>query len=46
MANFKYVVKDSKGNKHEGAITATSLDGAVNKLREDGNTVKDGQGYG
>lgn len=39
MANFKYVVKDSKGNKHEGNITANSLDGAVNKLREGGNTV-------
>jgi len=39
MANFKYVVKDAKGNKHEGTLTATSLDGAANKLREDGNTV-------
>jgi len=39
MANFKYVVKDAKGNKHEGAITASSLDSAANKLREDGNTV-------
>lgn len=39
MANFKYVVKDTKGNKHEGDITANSLDGAVNKLREGGNTV-------
>jgi len=39
MANFKYVVKDAKGNKHEGMITATSLDGAANKLREDGSTV-------
>ena len=39
MANFKYVVKDSKGNKHEGTVNATSLDGAVNKLREGGNTV-------
>lgn len=39
MANFKYLVKDAKGNKHEGMITATSLDGAANKLREDGSTV-------
>jgi type IV pilus assembly protein PilC len=39
MPSYKYVVKDSKGNKHEGAITATSMDGAVNKLREGGNTV-------
>ncbi|MCP4581403.1 MAG: type II secretion system F family protein [candidate division Zixibacteria bacterium] len=39
MANFKYVVKDKKGNKHEGSVTANSLDGAVNKLRDEGNTV-------
>ncbi len=39
MATFKYVVKDSKGNKHEGTVSATSVDGAVNKLREGGNTV-------
>jgi len=39
MANFSYVVKDSKGNKHEGTISANSLDAALNKLRESGQTV-------
>jgi type IV pilus assembly protein PilC len=39
MATFNYVVKDTKGNKHEGTISASSLDGALNKLRESGQTV-------
>src|SRR3990172_1648629 len=39
MANFAYVVKDSRGNKHEGTISANSLDAALNKLRESGQTV-------
>jgi type IV pilus assembly protein PilC len=39
MATFAYVVKDSKGNKHEGTISAASLDAALNKLRESGQTV-------
>jgi len=39
MANFAYVVKDSKGNEHEGTISAASLDAALNKLRESGQTV-------
>ena len=39
MANFNYIVKDTKGNKHEGSVTAASLDAALNKLRESGNTV-------
>jgi type IV pilus assembly protein PilC len=39
MASFNYIAKDSKGNKHEGTITANSLDGALNKLRESGQTV-------
>lgn len=39
MANYSYVVKDSKGNKHEGSISAASLDAALNKLRESGQTV-------
>ena len=39
MATFNYVVKDTKGNKHEGALNAASLDAALNKLRESGNTV-------
>jgi type IV pilus assembly protein PilC len=39
MATFSYVVKDSKGNKHEGTIAANSLDAALNKLRESGQTV-------
>jgi len=39
MANYNYLVKDSKGNKHEGSLTAASLDAALNKLREGGNTV-------
>lgn len=39
MATFNYIVKDSKGNKHEGTVTAASLDAALNKLREGGQTV-------
>jgi type IV pilus assembly protein PilC len=39
MASYKYEVKDQKGNKHEGTVTSSSMDGAVNKLREGGNTV-------
>jgi type IV pilus assembly protein PilC len=39
MASFSYIVKDSKGNKHEGTVTAASLDAALNKLREGGHTV-------
>jgi type IV pilus assembly protein PilC len=39
MASFAYVVKDQKGNKHEGTISANSLDEALNKLRESGQTV-------
>ena len=39
MATFNYVVKDSKGNKHEGSVSASSLDAALNKLRDQGNTV-------
>jgi type IV pilus assembly protein PilC len=39
MATFAYVVKDSKGNKHEGTVAAASLDAALNKLRESGQTV-------
>lgn len=39
MASFAYVVKDNKGNKHDGTITASSLDEALNKLRESGQTV-------
>jgi type IV pilus assembly protein PilC len=39
MATYSYVVKDSKGNKHEGTVSAASLDAALNKLRESGQTV-------
>lgn len=39
MANYNYIVKDNKGNKHEGTISAASLDAALNKLRESGQTV-------
>ena len=39
MPTFAYVVKDSKGNKHEGTISADSLDAALNKLRDSGQTV-------
>ncbi len=39
MASFSYIVKDNKGNKHDGTITASSLDEALNKLRESGQTV-------
>ncbi|MEE8417310.1 MAG: type II secretion system F family protein [candidate division Zixibacteria bacterium] len=39
MATFSYIVKDTKGNKHDGTVTANSLDEALNKLRESGQTV-------
>ena len=39
MPSFSYLIKDSKGNKHEGTISATNLDAALNKLRESGQTV-------
>ncbi len=39
MPSFSYVIKDSKGNKHEGTISAGTLDTALNKLRESGQTV-------
>ena len=39
MASFAYVIKDQKGNKHEGTISANTLDEALNKLRESGQTV-------
>ena len=39
MATFAYVIKDKKGNKHDGTISATSLDEALNKLRESGQTI-------
>jgi type IV pilus assembly protein PilC len=39
MPTFVYVVKDSKGNKHEGTLSAASIDAALNKLRESGQTV-------
>jgi len=39
MPSFSYLVKDNKGNKHEGTISATNLDAALNKLREAGQTV-------
>ena len=39
MPSFSYLVKDTKGNKHEGTISATNLDAALNKLREAGQTV-------
>jgi len=39
MASFAYVIKDQKGNKHEGTISATTLDEALNRLRESGQTV-------
>lgn len=39
MPTYRYIVKDTKGNNHEGTVSATTLDGAVNKLREGGNTV-------
>jgi type IV pilus assembly protein PilC len=39
MPSFAYLVKDQKGNKHEGTISANSLDEALNKLRESGQTV-------
>jgi type IV pilus assembly protein PilC len=39
MPSYSYLVKDNKGNKHEGTISATNLDVALNKLRESGQTV-------
>ena len=39
MPSFSYLIKDNKGNKHEGIISATNLDAALNKLREAGQTV-------
>jgi type IV pilus assembly protein PilC len=39
MPSFSYLIKDSRGNKHEGTISATNLDAALNKLRESGQTV-------
>lgn len=39
MPSFAYLIKDTKGNKHEGTIAAASLDSALNKLRESGKTV-------
>ncbi len=39
MPSFAYLIKDTKGNKHEGTISATNLDSALNKLRESGQTV-------
>jgi len=39
MPNFSYVIKDTKGNKHEGSVSATTLDAALIKLRESGQTV-------
>lgn len=39
MPTFAYVIKDKRGNKHDGTISAGSLDEALNKLRESGQTV-------
>jgi len=39
MPTFNYIIKDAKGNKLEGSITASNLDSALNKLRENGQTV-------
>jgi len=39
MPNFTYVVKDTKGNKHEGSVSANTLDNALKKLRDSGQTV-------
>ncbi|MCP4633167.1 MAG: type II secretion system F family protein [candidate division Zixibacteria bacterium] len=39
MPSFSYIVKDKEGAKQEGVLQASSVDAALNKLREDGNTV-------
>jgi type IV pilus assembly protein PilC len=39
MPTFAYVIKDKRGNKLDGTISAGSLDEALNKLRESGQTV-------
>jgi type IV pilus assembly protein PilC len=39
MPTFAYVIKDKRGNKHDGTISAGSLDEALNKLRESGQTI-------
>ncbi|MBD3168808.1 MAG: type II secretion system F family protein [candidate division Zixibacteria bacterium] len=39
MPSFSYIVKDKNGTQQDGIIQAASLDAALNKLREKGNTI-------
>jgi type IV pilus assembly protein PilC len=39
MSSFQYIVKDAKGIRVEGAIKASSLDEAVDKLTKEGSII-------
>lgn len=39
MASFQYIVKDAKGVRVEGAIKATSMDEAIEKLTKEGSII-------
>ncbi len=39
MPNFAYIVKDAKGARIEGIMKAETLDMAVDKLAQEGNTI-------
>ncbi len=39
MPNFIYAIKDSRGAKKEGTLQADTLNAAINKLSESGNTI-------
>jgi len=39
MASFQYIVKDAKGIRVEGAVKASSLDEAVDKLTKEGSII-------
>lgn len=39
MAGFHYIIKDTKGSRVEGAIKATTMEEAIDKLARDGNVI-------
>ncbi|MCD4819385.1 MAG: type II secretion system F family protein [Candidatus Cloacimonetes bacterium] len=39
MAGFHYIIKDTKGSRVEGAIKATTMEEAIEKLARDGNVI-------
>jgi type II secretory pathway component PulF len=39
MASFQYIIKDAKGVRVEGAIKATSMDEAIDKLTKEGSII-------